>query len=598
MSVPVSGTAGDLRITFCARIDHQDGQHIVELDSLEHAAHERLMQLLLADPTLADLLHNFPTTDATAPHQHSETSDCPIGDDASGLHPTSESAPSQRTGHNTAQQGEPPSDRGGVSHNGVPPQQGRPAPSTGDTTSDGSQKSGNPSGSQNQKREESTEEWADSQSPYDSPPANEPDPENQQHSENSKSPIQSQQKGFGGTSKGKRSKRAKKQKLWFTPTPRARLPEYSCSRFGRRYVKAAQPEGLNSLSPGPCDYCEGCTEARRHEKMEQYEASAPSPISTVLECQFPTFLEANDFGQLDEHKQRLSQARRCTLFTPFLRYELDKPWVMRLIWDGPASDEEKDAIEHHANTLGASDVSVTVGPVSPQQFKEWVPYKFSMKKDTGGFYILCRFSNGWAQKQKEPSDHRSGLKSMELTDKSAYVTPEAVQIERTQENTKSWRGTYRLSQNNLVPPEQRHELAQEAQRELERARYVSLMDWIQRWETLQPEPIELSRKFIDDYLCGENPSAREWQEATNGPKALVVETARWLKGERDHEPSILMVAERLAYINTWGEPAIDPHYLAKHTSNLPPLEFHDAPYDMDGSFDEFDPFDDYEAQVA
>lgn len=332
--------------------------------------------------------------------------------------------------------------------------------------------------------------------------------------------------------------------------------------------------------------------------MEQYEASAPSPISTVLECQFPTFFEANDFGQLDEHKKRLSQARRCTLFTAFRRYELDKPWVVRLIWDGPASDEEKDAIAHHANTVGATDVRVTVGPVSPQQFKEWVPYRFSMKKDSGGFYILCRFSNGWAQKQKLPSDHRSGLKSMEFMDKSANVKPKPVQIERTQQNTRSWRGTYLLSQNNLVPPEQRQELALEAQRQLERARYVSFMDWIQRWEALQPEHTELSRKFIDAYLCGENPSAREWQEATNGPKELVVETARWLNGERDHEPSILMVAERLSYITTWGEPAIDPHYLARLTRILPPLIFHDAPYSMDGSSDEFDPFDDYEAQAA
>ena len=331
--------------------------------------------------------------------------------------------------------------------------------------------------------------------------------------------------------------------------------------------------------------------------MEQYEASKPSPISTILEYQFPTFFEANEFAQLREHAKRISNARRCTMFSAIQQDRFDQPWVVRMIWDGPASAEVKDDIEHHAEGAGAENVSVAVGPLSPEQFLDWVPYRFSMPKTGGGFYNLCRFSNGWAQKQKAPSDHRSGRKRMIQTDKSGQSKPEPVQIERAQEITDSWKPTYRLLQNKGLPPARRQELAEEFPRALERARYVSIMDWIRRWEMLQPEHIDLSSKFIDDYLCGEKPPVREWQDVTNGPTELVVETARWLNGEREPEPYITMVADRLGYIATWGKPDIDLPYLAELTSALPPLVFDDAPYATEGSFDD-DLFGDYEEIAA
>ena len=233
----------------------------------------------------------------------------------------------------------------------------------------------------------------------------------------------------------------------------------------------------------------------------------------------------------------------------------------------------------------------------PQQFLDWVPYRFSMPKTDGGFYNLCRFSNGWAQKQKAPSDHRSGRKQMLQTDKSGQPKPEPVQIERAQAIANSWKDLYRQSQSKFWSPERRLELAEEFQCALDRARYVAIMDWIQRWEMLQPEHIDLSRKFIDSCLCGQKPSAREWQEATYGQKPLVVETARWLNGERGPEPYITMVADRLGYISTWGKLDIDPYFVAELTRTLPPLVFDDAPYATDGLFDD-DLFEGYEEIAA
>ena len=136
---------------------------------------------------------------------------------------------------------------------------------------------------------------------------------------------------------------------------------------------------------------------------------------------------------------------------------------------------------------------------------------------------------------------------------------------------------YKESKNPKWTPQLRQSFKEDAQRRLERARYVEFMDWLHRWEALQPNHIIRSKEFIDAYVRGEKPSAREWQEETLGPKGLVVEVARWLKGEREPAPAIRMVAERLAYIAAGPEPAIDPAFLAELTATLPPLEFVDEP---------------------
>ena len=586
MSVSVSGSAGDLRITFCARIDHQDGQRVVEIDALEHADHKRLMQLLLADPKLANLLASFDTGDAPAAQQHEDARYRPSDAETGGIHHTPEPAPQQPTGTDTVQQDEPSSDRGQDTDNGGTPGQGHPDPLTDEASTEDRPEPGNPRKANHQAKNQETEGFTDQQSDPQSPPNSssdkKPGTRNRPKSEKPESLLQQtvNEEGFKNTSKGKRSKRSKKPKkpkIWFTPTPRTDLPQYSCSNMGRRYIQAAQPEGRDSLRPGCCDICEDCIESRRHKKMEQYAASNPSPVSTVLECDFPNFFKCDDFAKDEKHKKWIREARRATLFNALEKYDLHQPWMIRLILDSPASAEVQDAIEQYAISAGARNVSVTVRPVPPEQFKAWVPHQFSLKKGPKSYYNLCRFSNGWAQEQKTPSDNRSGKKEVLLPNDSDAEIIVPVQIERAKAITKSWKPTYHLSKKKFLTPEKRRELRKQARRELQRARLVAFMDWIQRWERVQPEYIDLSRKFIEDYLRGEKPSAREWQQETRGPRELVVETARWLNGARDVEPALVTVAQRLGFIPEGEHPAVDVGYLTELTRALPPLVFHDAP---------------------
>ena len=109
-------------------------------------------------------------------------------------------------------------------------------------------------------------------------------------------------------------------------------------------------------------------------------------------------------------------------------------------------------------------------------------------------------------------------------------------------------------------------------RALERARYVNTMDWIARWETLELKHIDATQGFINAYLLEKKPSVTDWQQITSGPKPLVVETARWLNGERNPEPAIRMVAERMGYIAAGPKPTIDQAFLAELTYTLPALE--------------------------
>ncbi len=606
MSVSLSGSAGDLRITFYAHIDHQDGQRIVELDALEQAANERLMQQLLSDPTLADLLDSFQTTSTPATQPHDEAGHCPSNAETSVLQHTPEPAPRQRADADTAQQGEATSDRGQDTSNDAAMHPSHRAPATGGASAEDSTNPDNNQEANDQETEGLTVEPSDSQSPNNPSPDKKPDPRNQPKSENPKSLLYEtvKEEGFKASPKGKRpkktkgSKKPRKPKMRFTPTPQRELPQYSCPNIGHRYLQAAQPEGKPTRSPGPCDKCDACMGARRHEKMEQYAASKPSPVSTVLECDFPTFFMANDFATLDKHKNWIPEARRCTLFNALHEYALGRPWKIRLILDSPASVELRDAIEQHAINAGARNVSVTETPVSPGQFMAWLPHQFSMKKGPKSHYNLCRFSNGWAQKEKTPSDNRKGKTERLLAEDSDTEIFVTVQIERATAITKSWKETYNLSNNKDVPPERRRELRKQARRELQRARQVAFTDWLRRWETLHPEYIDRCRKFIDEYRRGEKPSAAEWQAETKGPRKLVVETARWLNGARDVEPAFVTVAQRLGYIPEGEHPAVDVAYLTQLTRTLPPLEFYDEPYVLEAFPEEFDPFDDYAEMAA
>ena len=140
-----------------------------------------------------------------------------------------------------------------------------------------------------------------------------------------------------------------------------------------------------------------------------------------------------------------------------------------------------------------------------------------------------------------------------------------------------------------MPADDRQLFEDKARRNLERSRYVNASDWIERWKTLEPLCISKTKDFINAYPRGENPSSQDWQGATRGPKAMPIEVARWLNGERNPEPAIVMAAEHFGFICTL-EPAIELDFLHELTSFLPPLVFADAPHEEPDMFDFYEEF--------
>lgn len=113
-----------------------------------------------------------------------------------------------------------------------------------------------------------------------------------------------------------------------------------------------------------------------------------------------------------------------------------------------------------------------------------------------------------------------------------------------------------------------------ANRLLERARYINAMDWLQRWMELYEENsnLDASQAFISEYLAGRSPDVKEWQKKTRGSKHMIVETARWLNGERDPEPATMLVAEVLQFRERSGEPHIDTDFLNELMLDLPAFQ--------------------------
>ena len=155
-----------------------------------------------------------------------------------------------------------------------------------------------------------------------------------------------------------------------------------------------------------------------------------------------------------------------------------------------------------------------------------------------------------------------------------------IQTDRARVIRASWMSPYKQSRDPALTPGQRAICEEEAVRALERARYVNLRDWLTCWQILEPEHIKTTKRFIDAYLRGKEPSARYWEWKTQGPKPLAVEVARYLNGERDPEPAVMMAAEKLGFISLTA-PAIDPDYLTELTNILPPLSCENPVYDDD-----------------
>ena len=352
------------------------------------------------------------------------------------------------------------------------------------------------------------------------------------------------------------------------PHPQYLLPAYECLDRGRRYNAIANPEGRNIGIPTPCRKCAACLAYRKYKKFEQWQASRQALTSTILVAMFATPDDAAEFAGKKGILSRSEHIRSFTILRQVDKFGPTEPCWVRIIWDANATDKQIRTARRRARKSGGQRLNTTRDQASEDQFLEWIPDVFTLKgeitatRPTGEIKV-CRFSNNCAKPLVVPHDWREGLSENRRAPGSGGRPRELRPIPRGQAIRNSWRPMY------LAQPE-----SPEANRRLERARYVNAMDWLYRWMTKDEEMsnLDASQAFINAYLQGRNPDVRGWQQITHGPRPLVVETARWLNGERDPEPATMFTAEALGFRPQSGQPHIDTDFLNELMLNLPPFE--------------------------
>ena len=350
----------------------------------------------------------------------------------------------------------------------------------------------------------------------------------------------------------------------FVLTPQYELPAYACPESGRRYTRTTHPGNTTGIVPLSCGKCEKCIAYRKYGKAQQYFIGRRSDTATTLVALFPNPFDAGEFASRKAHDRRIPGILRFSILKQSAPFGPDKPCEARIIWDGVANADQLDEVVEHAVSNHGINITTEILPVSEEQFLNWLPNHFSirtteLRKDGKQRSVnACRFSNGWPQPVKMPSDWRGGRSTSGRIPYNRPRPAEPSQDPRGRLISSSWRPQFEDNPDNP-----------EAVRALERARYVNIVDWLTHWETVEFTYIEACRQYIDLYLAGGEPSIRAWQDQTQGPRPLVVQTARWLRGQRQPEPAVVMISERLGYTQAGPEPAIDPEHLTELTSQLP-----------------------------
>ena len=354
----------------------------------------------------------------------------------------------------------------------------------------------------------------------------------------------------------------------FVPTPQHELPQYDCPELGHRYNSVYNPEGRERTTPMSCKKCESCLGYRKYQKFEQWQASTTSPISTYLLAEFPTPRAAADFAGKKGLLSRREKVTKLTVLHQSGKCGPKQPCWVRIIWDCAATNKQITHVRKRARDSGGRRLKSARIELSEEQFIEWLPDKFRIQAEETtdpkkGGVNAYRFPNGCAQPIKVPDDWRDGLtrNAAILRVSERDTTPR--QIRRGLAIRRSWRGSYTRDPDSPG-----------ANRLLERARYINAMDWLQRWMELYEENsnLDASQAFISEYLAGRNPDVKEWQKKTRGSKHMIVETARWLNGERDPEPATMLVAEVLQFRERSGEPHIDTDFLNELMLDLPAFQ--------------------------
>ena len=356
--------------------------------------------------------------------------------------------------------------------------------------------------------------------------------------------------------------------------------EWRCSRFGRNVITIAHPGGATKTIPKTCNECEGCIQYKLDLKVLRYLASSPAELQTVLQFRAPDPSAAWAFRKNAQHNRRANTRRISLLHQNYLGVDEDgseMPTHGILIWDGPMNEEECKRIKSHAEDNGMTDARVDVIPLDGDTLREMMPNRLTIIREGDNKVETCRLVRGWAKVRKLESGWLDGEQKTERIPEDEQPVTRVQISERPKRIEKSWIPQFEFERDITLTQEDKETKRAEAMPFLHRARYVAAADWL---DTESRRALKAMRRCIEAIRNGERPPIRFWRIVSKAPLELVKETAKFLSGEREPEPAITLIAERLGFISPQQAPHIDPAFLSELTDHLPPLE-HSSPKQCD-----------------
>ncbi len=364
---------------------------------------------------------------------------------------------------------------------------------------------------------------------------------------------------------------------YFVAPSQAAKDEWRCSRFGRNVITIAHPGGATKTIPKTCNECEGCIRYRLDLKVLRYLASNPAELQTVLQFTAPNPFEGWKFRKNAQHNRRATTRRISLLHQNYLEADEDgseMPTHGILIWDGPMAEDKCEAIKKHADDNGMYNVRVDVIPLDGDTLREMMPNGLTIIREGGNTVETCRLVRGWAKERKLERNWLDGEQKTERIPEYGEPITRVQMSERAKAIEASWKPRFEFERDIYLTPEEKQAKRAEAMPYLHRARYVGTKDWL---DTESGRALKAMRRCIEAIRNGEQSPIRFWRIVSKAPLELVEETGKFLSGQREPEPAILLIAERLGFISPQEEPHIDPAFLSELTDRLPPLERSSSP---------------------
>ena len=268
----------------------------------------------------------------------------------------------------------------------------------------------------------------------------------------------------------------------------------------RRYNATAHPEGANRTAPTACGECKYCIGYRKYGKLEQYLASQPSEMATVLVAVFPTPDDTSYFAGKKTNLKQLNKTRRFTILRQFTEFGQTKTCWVRIIWDGTATDEHRNDATKRVRKSGGKKANAFVVRVEQAEQDPWL-----QRRKRGG-------KNSRRPIPSEDVNSTGAFRSIPPvpldTQRTAFEQREAVAQVQDALGVPSKQIAQELGvseatvQRYLRTPEQRAESAAKAQRQLhaaETARQAAAQRHeLERAERVQRHQVRLSARPLYD----------------------------------------------------------------------------------------------------